>query len=791
MKSFEYTKSATLEEASNRLKETKGAKILAGGTDLLGEMKADILIDSPSHLIDIKGIEGFSGIEEKDGKIRIGAGTKLAEIVESSLIQEKAPLLKEAASVVATPQLRNLGTLGGNLCQDVRCWFYRYPHEAGGKINCARKCGSNCYATQGDNRYHSIFGGMKTGATPCTAHCPAGTDIPAYMEQLRLGNVDGAAQIIMNVNPMPMITSRVCAHFCQQECNRCANDEHVEIGNVERFVGDYILEHKEKFYQKPATETGKRVAVIGAGPSGLSAAYYLRKAGNDVTVIDRKEEAGGMLMYAIPAYRLPKELVRKFIGCLEDMGIHFQLGTTVGNDYTAQQIEQDYDSVYYATGAWKKPVLGLAGEELTVFGLDFLVEVNQWLEGKVGSEILVTGGGNVAMDVAITAKRLGAEKVTLACLESEEEMPASKEEIARAKEEGIIIMNSWGLSKVVEENGIVKGMELKKCISVRDEHGAFCPQYDEENRCFAAAENILMAVGQKVDLSFLTEKYQLQLNKRGLIDVAEETQATSRPGVFAGGDAATGPATVIRGIAAGHKAAGGMNRYLDVAEGHACVGMQTPTGPFLTFSPEGVLEKQGAKLQELPVEERAINKEDTKGLLPEEAFEEAGRCLNCGCYSVNASDLAPALIALDAVIETNEREMKAEEFLCSKLKISDMLKPGEIVTAVTIPVVEGALMHYDKFRLRKSVDFAIVSLATMLAAENGKISGARIVFGGVAPVPVRAHELEGYVLNKEVSPETAEEIAAFAVKDAVPMKDNKYKVEVLKSMVKEAILRLR
>lgn len=790
MKSFEYKKAVTLEEAGSSLKENMGARVLAGGTDLLGELKADILMDYPQELIDIKGIEELSGIEETESTIRIGAAVRLTEIEESGLIREKAPMLGEAASVVATPLIRNLGTIGGNLCQDVRCWFYRYPHEAGGRMNCARKCGSVCYAAQGDNRYHSIFGGRKTGVTPCAAHCPAGTDIPAYMEQLRMGNVAGAAQIIMKVNPMPMLTSRVCAHFCQEDCNRCTNDEHVEIGNVERFVGDYILEHKEQFYQKPAVETGKKTAVIGAGPSGLAAAYYLRKAGNDVTVIDRKPEAGGMLMYAIPAYRLPKDLVRKFVGCLEDMGIHFVLGREVGKDYQAKELAENFDSVYYATGAWKRPVLGLAGEELTVFGLDFLVEVNQWMEGKVGSEVLVTGGGNVAMDVAITAKRLGAEKVIMACLEKEEEMPASREEIARAREEGIILMPSWGLGRVLEENGIVKGMELKKCIRVRDEQGRFRPVYDENNTCVVLAENILMAVGQQVDLSFLDEKYQLQLNARGLIDVEEETQATNRPGVFAGGDAATGPATVIRGVAAGRKAAFGMNRYLGLPETHDCAGMQTPAGSFLTFSPEGVLKKEGAKLEELPVEERSIDREDTKSLLPEEALQEAGRCLNCGCYSVNASDLAPALIALDAVIVTTGREISAEEFLCSKLKVSDMLRPGEIVTAIEIPKIEGAVMHYDKFRLRKSLDFAIVSVSSVFAAEHGKITGARIVFGGVAPVPIRARELEGFLLGKEISLQTAEEAAVFAVKDAIPMKNNVYKVEVLKSMVKKAILRL-
>ena len=246
-------------------------------------------------------------------------------------------------------------------------------------------------------------------------------------------------------------------------------------------------------------------------------------AGNDVVVYDSMPEAGGMLMYAIPAYRLPKDKVRALIAQYRNMGVEFKTNTKVGTDITPAELEAQYDSVYYATGTWKRPVLGLSGEELTVFGLDFLVQVHDWMNGKVGEEVLVTGGGNVAMDVAMSAKRLGAKRVILACLEREDEMPAGQEEVARAKEEGIEIMPSWGLSKVLSENGKVKGMELKKCLSVTDEEGHFNPTYDENEKITVSAENILMAVGQQVDLSFLDEKYQLQLTGRGLIDVEEET----------------------------------------------------------------------------------------------------------------------------------------------------------------------------------------------------------------------------------------------------------------------------
>ncbi|MCI8297718.1 MAG: FAD-dependent oxidoreductase [Lachnospiraceae bacterium] len=574
MKYFEHTRAESFDEASELLKEGKAA-VIAGGSDLLGVIKNEILEESPQLLVDIKSIEGADEIKDEGEKVVIGALAKLSDIARDEAVKAKAPALAQAAYSVATPLIRNLATIGGNICQDVRCWFYRYPHEAGDRMVCRRKGGDTCYAIQGDNRYHSIYGGMKCGGcTPCTKGCPAGTDIPGYMEQLRLGNPDGAAQILMEVNPMPCITSRVCAHFCQDHCNQPAGFDPVSIRNVERALGDYILAHKERFYQAPARDTGKRVAIVGSGPSGLSAAFYLRREGSAVTVYDSKEEPGGMLRYAIPDYRLPESVVDAYIEALKGMGILFVCGKKIGEDLKPAQLAADYDSVYYATGTWKRPILGLAGEELTVFGLDFLVEVEKWMDGKVGQEVLVTGGGNVAMDVAITAKRLGAEKVVLACLEPEELMPAGKEEVARAREEGVTIMPGWGLSKVLSDNGVLKGMELVRCTSVYDERGHFAPQYDEAEKLEIKAQNVLMAVGQKVDLSFLDEKYQLQLNARGLIDVEEETMMTSREGVFAGGDVTTGPSTVIQCVANGHKAARGIGRYLQTPEDHACKGMQ-------------------------------------------------------------------------------------------------------------------------------------------------------------------------------------------------------------------------
>ena len=473
MKYFEHESAATFDEAVSLLKESPKGKtvVMAGGSDLIGVLKEQILEDYPEKVVDLKTVRGGEYIKQDGDTIEIGALTKLCDIVKSDLLNEKAPVLSQAARSVATPLIRNVATMGGNICQDVRCWFYRYPHGIGGRMDCMRKGGKECYAVMGDNRYHSIFGGMKVHTTPCSVQCPANTDIPAYMERLREGDVEGAAHILMEANPIPMITSRVCAHTCQEQCNRCGSDESVSIHGVERYVGDYILEHPDTFYRAPETETGHKVALVGAGPAGLSAAYYLRKAGHDVTVFDKMEEPGGMLTYAIPNYRLPKSYVKQVAAAYEKMGIRFRLGCCLGEDIQAEDLEKEYDNVFYATGAWKRPVLGFDGEEFTEFGLQFLMEVNQWMNKKDRRHVLVVGGGNVAMDVAITARRLGAESVTLACLESEPEMPASREEIARAREEGIEIMPSYGVSKAIYEGSQVTGMELMRCTSVKDENG--------------------------------------------------------------------------------------------------------------------------------------------------------------------------------------------------------------------------------------------------------------------------------------------------------------------------------
>ena len=783
MKYFEHESAATFDEAVSLLKESPKGKtvVMAGGSDLIGVLKEQILEDYPEKVVDLKTVRGGEYIKQDGDTIEIGALTKLCDIVKSDLLNEKAPVLSQAARSVATPLIRNVATMGGNICQDVRCWFYRYPHGIGGRMDCMRKGGKECYAVMGDNRYHSIFGGMKVHTTPCSVQCPANTDIPAYMERLREGDVEGAAHILMEANPIPMITSRVCAHTCQEQCNRCGSDESVSIHGVERYVGDYILEHPDTFYRAPETETGHKVALVGAGPAGLSAAYYLRKVGHDVTVFDKMEEPGGMLTYAIPNYRLPKSYVKQVAAAYEKMGIRFRLGCCLGEDIQAEDLEKEYDNVFYATGAWKRPVLGFDGEEFTEFGLQFLMEVNQWMNKKDRRHVLVVGGGNVAMDVAITARRLGAESVTLACLESEPEMPASREEIARAREEGIEIMPSYGVSKAIYEGSQVTGMELMRCTSVKDENGRFNPRYDREETLRVSADSILMAAGQKVDLSFLGDKYGLAL-ERGLIQVDKDTQATSKSGIYAGGDATTGPATVIQGVRSGRNAAEAINR------GYAVMPERRREDKFIHFDTAGVKEEHAVKDKELSAAERALDKEDSFTLTGEEAAREAGRCMNCGCYSVNASDISPVLILLDARIVTTKKTVRAADFFTTRLKAADMLDTDELVTAVRFRVPEGYTTAYDKFRVREAVDFAIVSLAYAYRMKDGLIEDARIVLGGGAPVPMERKKVEAFLAGRKPDEALAEAAAELAVEGTAAMANNSYKIQEVRALIKKMIL---
>ncbi|MGN0775674.1 MAG: FAD-dependent oxidoreductase [Candidatus Ventricola sp.] len=785
MKHFKYQTPETFGEAAEILKgkHPGEAAVMAGGTDLLGVLKDELLLQYPDTIVALREIPETAYISKDGGSVKIGAMTTLDTIEnDDTLKADNMKAVAKAAYSVASPIIRSRATIGGNLCQDVRCWFYRYPGQVGGTLACMRKGGSECFAIRGDNRYHSVFGGMKVCTTPCSSECPAGTDIPNYMARYREGDLEGAARILMQANPLPMMTSRVCAHTCQTQCNRCSTDEPVAIHSVERVVGDYIMAHLDTFYKAPEKETGKKIALIGAGPAGLAAAYYLRNAGHTVTVYDAMEEAGGCLMYAIPNFRLPKEYVRTIAKALEGMGIRFVMNTKLGENLQISELTKENDKIFIATGAWKRPVLGFDGEEFTEFGLQFLVDVNRWVNKKKRSHVLVVGGGNVSMDVAITAKRLGAKSVTLCCLEQRDEMPASAEEVARAEEEGVVIRNGWGPVCAHYEGEKIKGMTLKACTRLRDETGRFNPSYDETVTMDIDADSILLATGQRVDLSFLDNELTLAMN-RGLITVEPETQKSSDPKVFAGGDAVTGPTTVIKGIASGRRAAEAINDELGVGNPE-----KSRQEGFLRFDRATAGLKKANNGHNVDAAARSIDKEDSTTLTYEEGLEEAKRCMNCGCYSVNASDLSPVMVMMDAVVKTsNGREIPAEDFFCTNLKSYANLEQGELISELVIPEKEGYVTGYEKFRMRSSIDFSMASLAWGYKMDGDVIADIRLVLGAVAPVPVRLNKVEDFLRGKKPTAELAAQAGEMATEGAESMGHNDYKIDEIRTFVRRMV----
>lgn len=790
MRRFDYASPTTVDEASTILKR-ENAVVLAGGTDLIGALKAEIAPTAPDKVVSLKNIDGLNYIREEAGNLLIGATTPLDDIMDSDVVKKHWGAVADAARSVASPGIRSAATIAGNLCQDVRCWYYRYPHSIGGRIDCARKEGELCSAMMGQNKYHSIFGGISVGDTPCKKECPAGTDIPGYMEKLRAGDVDAAAEIILRVNPMPSITSRVCAHFCQEKCNREYYDERLNIGSVERYVGDHILEHADRFMKAPRKENGKSVAIIGSGPAGLAAAYYLRQSGYKVTIFERMEKPGGALMYAIPAFRLPKDIVKRFTDALEKMGIAFKLGTAVGEGkYALEELQKKHDSILLDTGTWKRPLIGISGEELTRFGLDFLVDVNNYMRERPGANVIVVGGGNVAVDVATTAKRLGAHKVTMICLEQRDEMPAGKEEVERVLAADIELLNGWGPNHVIKGGKGLRGVEFKACTSVLDANGHFAPQYDEKNTVSIDADVVFMAVGQIADLDFLEDVCKVE-TERGRVKVLDGNR-TNVPGLFAGGDVTTGPATVIEAIAAGSSSARQINQYLDgealvVEQDSACTSSCPGAPAFKTFNPDYRTMVKYHRPEEVPVEQQSIDREDIMGINYEEARAECERCLNCGCVAVNPSDMANMLIAMDAVVRTNMRSMPAGA-LFADVKISNVLKKGEIVLEIQIPKpAAGSVARYFKYRLRDSIDFAIAAVAWSCSMEDGKIADSRLVLGAAAPVPFRAKEAEQFLNGKKPDAETAKKAAELALKDALPLPNNAYKIDMFKAFIARTI----
>ncbi len=784
MRKFTHTNASTVEEATSLLKQSKGrAELIAGGTDLLGQMKDEILPEYPEIIVNIKTIPGLDYIKEQDRTLKIGALTRLEDIAKDKTIKDRYATLAEAAHRTASPHIREMGTIGGNICQSTRCWYYWVPNN---RFNCMRKGGRICYAMTGEGRYHSVFGAVGVTSPPCSSDCPAGVDIPSYMSRIRDGDLVEAARILLQFNPLPAITGRVCPHFCEQECNRGEFDEPMSIRSIERFVGDHILDNATKIIRPPEIDAGKSVAIVGSGPAGLSAAYYLRGFGHSVTVFERMEEPGGLLTYGIPPYRLPKDIVKRQIKTLEGTGIQFKLGVNIGKDTSIEELMKSFDAVFLACGAWKERPSGAKGEQLMMSGLEFLRKANLGVREVPGKKVAVIGGGNVAIDVARTLLRMGAEPLVV-YRRSEAEMPAVSEEVKKAKEEGIAFEFLTLPVEASKNNGKIALKCVRMKLGPLDETGRPRPVPIEGSEFTAEFDAAVKAIGEEPDTSSVPSEF---LDKNGRLKIDPSSHLLGK-NVFVGGDFVTGPSTVVGAIAAGREAASLIDRSLknvgNQVEDKDKETVQLPK----KFNASYLKRTSRVKTPELPVSDRVkgIDVEDVLGLALSEVQTEANRCFNCGCVAVNNSDLAPALIALDAKIKTTKRLVEAEKFFAVEGERTTLLADDEIVTEIQVPTPSaGTKSKFIKFALRKSIDFPIVNCASAIESEGGVVKSARICLNAVFNNPCRAIEAEESIIGKSIDESTAEAAGNAAIADACPLADNSYKIQIARALVKRTVL---
>ncbi len=408
----------------------------------------------------------------------------------------------------------------------------------------------------------------------CIATCPAHMDIPAYIAAIRDDDIENAFRILYETNPMPEICGRICTHKCETACALHNNGDPLAIRWLKRYIADQIP--AEKYQEILGTahledeELNRKVAVIGAGPAGISAAYYLAIMGYKTKIYEALPESGGMARYGIPEYRLPYDQIDKDVEYLKTLGVEIQYNTRIGTDISLEELHNSYDAVFAGTGLHLGRSTRVPGAEhqRVYFATDLLREVTLGNEIDVAENIVVIGGGNVAMDITRTLARLqnqkyGKVQVLATCLEAEEVMPADLEEIVEAREENAIIDPAWGPRKIETKDGKIVGLHVVRCLSVFDENGRFSPKFDEEQKKFFKADMIVESIGQGMDLSYLSEdvKSQLKFGRGGRIEVNDKFQSDLK-WLFVGGDIIEGP-DVIHGIANGYVAARGIHSYLN------------------------------------------------------------------------------------------------------------------------------------------------------------------------------------------------------------------------------------
>lgn len=485
-----------------------------------------------------------------------------------------------------------------------------------------------------------------TGTAPCKTACPAHVAVQGYLKLAKEGRYDGALALIKKDNPLPAVCGHVCNRRCEDACTRGTVDEAVAIDEVKRFLAERDLNAETRYIPKktiPSLKGGfdEKIAIIGAGPAGLSCAYYLALTGYKPTIFEKNEEPGGMLRYGIPSYKLEKDLLAAEIDVIRELGVEIRCGVEIGKDITIEELrEQGYKGFYVAIGCQRGRKPGITGENAkgTYAAVDFLREAGAKESFALEGDVVVVGGGNVAIDAARISSRCVDAKISMFCLEQREHMPASKEEIAEALEEGIELNCGWGPKEVLEENGKVTGVVFKKCTRVLDEQGRFSPEYDEEQTVTIPCKHVIFSVGQAIEWGNMLDNLDLKRRPNGGALANKLTYQTSEPDIFVGGDVYTGSKFAIDAIAAGREGAISLHRYVHE---NCTLTIGRNRRDFVELDKNNIsVDSYDTSKRQIPAKadekaQAATFRDLSHSLTEEQVKAETSRCLSCGASVVD------------------------------------------------------------------------------------------------------------------------------------------------------------
>ena len=485
-----------------------------------------------------------------------------------------------------------------------------------------------------------------TGTAPCKTACPAHIGIQGYLQLAKEGRYEDALALIKKDNPLPAVCGHVCNRRCEDACTRGTIDEAVAIDEVKRFIAERDLNAETRFIPKkiiPSLKGGfkEKIAIIGAGPAGLSCAYFLALTGYKPTIFEKNAEPGGMLHYGIPSYKLEKDLLAAEINVIRQLGVEIRCGVEVGKDVTIEDLrEQGYKGFYAAIGCQRGRKPGISGEnaEGEYTAVDFLRKAGGSESFPLEGDVVVVGGGNVAIDAARVSSRCTDAKISMFCLETREKMPASNEEIEEALEEGIELNCGWGPKEILEEDGHVRGIVFKKCTRVFDAQGRFSPEYDENDTVTVPCRHVIFSVGQAIDWGHMLDNLHVELRPNGGALANKLTYQTSEPDIFVGGDVYTGPKFAIDAIAAGREGAVSLHRYVHE---NCTLTIGRNRRDFIELDKENIkVETYDSSSRQIPpkadVKEQAKTFRDlSQSLSEEQVKKETSRCLSCGASVVD------------------------------------------------------------------------------------------------------------------------------------------------------------